>query len=182
MKLNRHNPELVSALVDGQLTGIRRWLTQRHVNACPVCTEQFRQEQQLCAALAANPPQIEMSDSADFFWSKVRHDIEARGAETIKVPVPTLNLRDWLGQHRYAMASATTALMAVFGVIWTAQMDRTPPPQVVMVENASTELPDTEVTVYKGKDASVSVIWVSGLPWTPNLSEMKSVYDQQDNT
>jgi anti-sigma factor RsiW len=180
MNLNRHNPELVSALVDGQLTGLRRWLTQRHVDACPTCAEQYRQEQQLHATLAANPPPIAMSDSADFFWSKVRRDIDARGTESIRVPVPTLSLRDWLGQHHYALASATTALVAVFGLFWTATIDRTPPPQIVMVENASTELPDTDVTICKGSDKSVSVIWVSGLPWTPNLSEMKSVYNQQE--
>ena len=92
-----HNTERISALVDGELHGLRRWLAGRHLRACPDCAAEFRRAQQVRKMLAANPVSSAMTDSAEFFWSKVKREIEHRGAERVTIPVPTLRLADWLG-------------------------------------------------------------------------------------
>ena len=81
MKL--HNPEWVSALLDGELKGLRGWLVKRHVSRCALCAGEYRRGHHLRAMLAANPASPTMSDSPDFFWSKVKREIHAReGQET----------------------------------------------------------------------------------------------------
>ena len=66
---------LVGALADGELRGLRRWLVNRHVQRCPVCAADFRAQRQVRQVLAASRVDVRMSDSPEFFWSKVKRDI-----------------------------------------------------------------------------------------------------------
>src|SRR5882724_12814438 len=100
--MRAHQSELISALLDGELKGLRRWLVQRHVSRCAECTAEYRHLSRVRQTLAANPVVPDMSDSADFFWSKVKREIQAQEGKTATVPVPQLSLTDWLSQHRYA--------------------------------------------------------------------------------
>ena len=49
-----------------------------------------------------------------------------------------------------------------------------------MVVRADTAIPDTAATPIQGQDSDVTVIWVTGLPWTPNMTEMKTVFADLD--
>ena len=188
MKL--HNPEFVGALLDGELKGLRRVLVQRHVRRCALCAAEYRHLRHVREMLAANPPHAQMSDSPEFFWSKVKREIRARGDQRVELPTPQLNPFDWLGQHRYAFASVTAALVAVIVMIWMTQARRTTPTPTVAaattlipratVEHVSTAIPDTVATAVDTEDRDVTVIWVSGLPWTPNMTEMKTVFANLD--
>jgi hypothetical protein len=132
-----------------------------------------------------------MNDSPEFFWSKVKREIQAREGQAVEVPMPALSLSDWLGQHRFAVASAVTTLVAVVGLVIALQAPRTPAwrppldpiiqPPVATVEHASTMIPNTVATAIEVKDAEPAVIWVSGLPWTPDMNEMKSQFAQLDS-
>jgi anti-sigma factor RsiW len=187
MKL--HNPELVSALLDGELKGLRGWLVKRHVSRCALCAGEYRRGHHLRAMLAANPATPAMSDSPDFFWSKVSREIHAREGQTTEVPMPTLSLSDWLGQHQFALASVVGALVVVVGLMIALRSAHAPSPTpmvaiieapVATVEHASTFIPDTVATSFDAKDAEPAVIWVSGLPWAQDMTEMKTQFAQLD--
>jgi anti-sigma factor RsiW len=186
--MKAHNSELISALLDGELKGLRRWLVQRHVNRCVLCAAEYRHLHQVQQMLAANPPVRPMSDSPEFFWSKVQREIQAREGQTVEVPEPSLSLLDWLGQHRFALASAVTTLVAVVALAIALHPPRSAPNPVVIiqlpvatVEHASTLIPNTVATAIEATEAEPAVIWVSGLPWTPDMNEMKTQFAQLDS-
>ena len=73
--MKMHNTELLSALADGELKGIRRMLAEHHLKGCAVCAVEYRRLNRVRAMLHENQPTAQMSDSADFFWSKVKGGI-----------------------------------------------------------------------------------------------------------
>jgi len=175
--MKSHNTERISALADGELKGLSRWLTHRHVRHCPQCANEYQRLQRVHEILTACPPAIEMSDSADFFWSKVRREVEAHEQETISIPMPRLSLSDWLLVHRAALATVTSSLMVVLATCLMLQQPRPTGPGAVMVERVDTIIPNTVATPLKGTDSDVAVIWVSGLEWTPDLDQMKECFN-----
>ena len=187
MKL--HNPEWVSALLDGELNGLRGWLVKRHVSRCALCAAEYRRCQHLREMLAANPAIPTMSDSPDFFWSKVKREIQAREGQETTVAMPALSLSDWLDQRRFALASVVSALVVVVGLMIALRPSHVPSPTTVAtiieapvatVEHASTFIPDTVATSFDAKDAAPAVIWVSGLPWAQDMTEMKTQFAHLD--
>jgi hypothetical protein len=48
------------------------------------------------------------------------------------------------------------------------------------VEQLKTLIPHTTATAFDSEDAGVTVIWVSGLPWTPDMNEMKTEFANLD--
>jgi anti-sigma factor RsiW len=183
-----HNSELISALLDGELTGFRRWLTKRHVNQCALCAAEYRRLHHVREMLAANPPVNPMSDSPEFFWSKVKREIQARGGQTVEVPVPTLSLTDWFGQHQLAVVSTVTTFVAVVGLSIVLRPSRPSSrpvaiiqPAVATVEHSSTFIPNTVATTIQATETEPAVIWVSGLPWTPDMEELKTEFSQLDS-
>ena len=173
-----HKTAKISALLDGELTGLRRWLVERHLGRCPVCAAEYRHLEHVRQMLAENRPAPRMSDSLDFFWSKVKREIQAREGQTAKMPVPHLSVPDWLGGHRLALVSATVALVAGLGVVWSVQTR--PQPAGTVIERVATSIPDTVATPLKPDDSDVAVIWVSGLPWTPNLTAHQTEFADLD--
>lgn len=186
--MNRHKTELTGALLDGELKGLRRWLAVRHIRNCPVCATEYRQQRHARRVLCANPPTAQMSDSPRFFWSKVKDEIQRRGDEPITVPTPRLTVADWLSQRGLALASVTAAAVAALGVLWFAQSRRPAPspvvavtkPEQAKVEIVATVLPHTVATVVRVPDSEAPVIWVSGLTWTPDMTEMKTHFATSD--
>ena len=178
-----HDSELISALADGELKGLRLWLVRRHVSQCAPCAAQYRHLIHVRQMLTANPTTPAMSDSPEFFWSKVKREIQAGEGQMAEVPVPALGLADWLRQHQPALASAIGALVVTVGLLlaWPARQ-RAPaggetaiiPPPLVKVEHAATFIPDTVATSFDATDSEPAVIWVSGLPWTPDMTELKT--------
>ena len=81
-------------------------------------------------------------------------------------------------------------LVAAGAVVWLTQAYRSAPPMVagrpvmtllpVTVEHVSTLIPNSVATPVETKDDDDTVIWVSGLPWTPDMSEMKTLYANLD--
>ena len=189
MKL--HNPELISALLDGELHGWRRWLVERHLKRCVSCAAEFRHLHHVREMLAANRVAPTMGDSQDFFWSKVKRDIQAREGQSETIPMPRLGLTDWIGQHQYAVASAAVALVAVFGVVVALHVYQpttaVPGPAIVAkvplatVERVETTIPNATATAFQAHDAGATVIWVSGLPWTKDMKEMQTLYANLDS-
>ncbi|MEI6084373.1 MAG: zf-HC2 domain-containing protein [Verrucomicrobiota bacterium] len=182
-----HNPELINALLDGELTGLRRWLVQRHVGRCALCAVEYRRLRHVRQILAANPVLPLMSDSPDFFWSKVKRDIQAEAGRTETVPVPQLSLADWLGQHRAAFVSAAAAIVAVIGVSLVLSANRATAPALAgkvplaTVQHVATALPNTTATAFEAQEADATVIWVSGLPWTKDMTEMQTLFATIDS-
>ena len=178
--MKHHNTEQVTALLDGQLTGVRRWLVQRHVNRCVLCANEYRHQHHVREMLKDNPLNVEMSDSADFFWSQVKRGIEAAGNQTERIPVPHLSMTDWLGQHILAVASATATVIVIVGAVFVLQERRREQlvfaHYVPQVEHVSTMMPNTVATPYKVPDSGISVIWVSGLPWSSDMQEMQTTF------
>jgi len=175
--MKQHNTERLSALADGELKGINRWLARRHVRHCPQCATEFARIERVRETLAACPPVVEMSDSADFFWSKIRREIAAREQETISIPMPRLSLADWLQVNRGILATVTSALVVVAGSLLMLQQPNAAHPGAVMVERVDTVIPNTVATPLKGSESDVAVIWVSGLEWTPDLDQMRECFD-----
>lgn len=187
--MNGHKSELIGALLDGELRGWRRLLVTRHVRACPLCAAEYRHQRHVRHLLRANPPTAQMSDSAELFWTKVRREIERRGADPqIRVPAARLGALDWLRQHQLAVASLAAAVVAAVVVFWTVQVRRPAPVTVAApprthlakVERVSTAIPNTVATAFDAEDEGVAVIWVSGLPWAADMTEMKTLYANLD--
>lgn len=181
--MKNHNPELVSALLDGELRGVRRWLTTRHVSRCAICATEYRHLQDVQQMLAANPPTAEMSDSPEYFWSKVKAEIERRGPEQVRAPIPHLSAWDWLGQHQFAMSGVATLLVAAVITMSTLYGNRPGGYErqyYASVESLETVIPDTVATVVDTDDPGAKVIWVSGLPWVRDLDELKALFDPEE--
>jgi anti-sigma factor RsiW len=193
--MNGHKSELVTGLLDGQLRGVRRLLVVRHVRRCPVCAAEYRHQRHVRRLLKANPPKIEMSGSPEFFWSKVKTEIERRGDLTAEVPMPKLSPVDWLGQNTLVWATAAAVVIAALGAVWFAasrqpghvQVARAPSPPappvertLAKVERVSTAVPNTVATVLDTEDSDVTVIWISGLPWTSDMGQMKTLFANLD--
>jgi anti-sigma factor RsiW len=179
--MNVHNPEWLHALADGELTGLRRWWVRRHVGRCPLCAAEYRHIQHVRQLLAANPVVPVMSDSPEFFWSKVNRDIQAQAGQTAAIPMPRLSLTDWLAQHRYAFASVTATIVLALALLFAlpARRDRAVP--LATVGHVATVLPDTAATAFESPEAEATVIWVSGLPWTETMTEMKTLFATLDS-
>ena len=187
--MSRHQTEAITGVLDGELRGIRRWLVMRHVRACPLCATEYRRQRHVRRMLQANPPTVQMGDSPEFFWSKVKLEIERRGEEHVRVPVPQLALPDWVLRHQFTVATAAAAVVATVSVIWLMQTPTRPlantvpapmPASFAQVEQLKTAIPNTTATAFESQDAQVTVIWVSGLPWAPDMNEMKTEFANLD--
>jgi hypothetical protein len=186
-----HNTEVVTGLLDGELKGLRLWLAKRHINNCPVCRLEYRNQQHVRRMLQANPPATVMSDSPEFFWSRVKSEIQQRGKESAEVPLPRLALSDWLRQYQFAMTTVAALVIAAGGAVWFMQTVRRAPPVTAsvvtptpegfaQVEQLKTPVPHSAATTFDSEDDGVTVIWVTGLPWTPDMNEMKTQFANLD--
>jgi predicted anti-sigma-YlaC factor YlaD len=178
--MSHHHTEAVAGLLDGQLKGVRLWLVKRHVSACPVCAAEYRHQQHVRRMLQANPPAAAMNDSPEFFWSKVKTEIQRRGEERFEAPMPRLAFPDWLQQHQFAVATAAASLIVVVGILWFVGSFHGTPVDFAKVEQLRTTIPNTAATTFDSEDAGVTVIWVSGLPWTHDMNEMKTEFANLD--
>jgi hypothetical protein len=208
--MSHHHTDIVSGLLDGQLTGVRLWLAKRHVSVCPVCATEYRRQRRVREMLHENPPTAAMSDSPEFFWATVKAEIQRRGAERVEAPIPKLGFADWLEQHQFAVVSVAALLVAAAGILAFAlayhgtrpvvaaaptpvqiaqvEQSKTPipganaatPDSFAQVEQLKTPIPDTAATAFESEDAGVTVIWVTGLPWTPDMDEMKTEFANLD--
>jgi anti-sigma factor RsiW len=171
-----HQTELLSALVDGELRGRRKRLVERHLQECIVCQAEFRHLQHVREMLAANPPQPAMSDSADFFWSKVKREIERHGNTPVEAPVAGWSLADWLLQHSFALATTAAVVLALLvGVLFLPR--QLSAPTVVQV---ATALPDTAATPLEPDEEKTTTIWLSGLPWTKDMNQMQTYFSDPE--
>jgi hypothetical protein len=48
------------------------------------------------------------------------------------------------------------------------------------VDELKTPIPHSTATTFDSEDAGVTVIWVTGLPWTPDMNEMKTQFANLD--
>lgn len=205
--MSAHQPELINALLDGELRGMQRWIVQRHVSGCPLCATEYRRLQHVRQMLAAHPTAAQMSDSPEFFWSKVKREIETRGGQTVEMPAEQSVVSNWIRQHAFELATATAAFvvgLVVFGLSmfrqspadFVANSEPQKPPTIIQqvatvlpnegtistasaptsVEEVSTTLPNVVASVVGDHGSEPTVIWVSGLPWTSDMDDLKTVY------
>jgi anti-sigma factor RsiW len=184
--MKAHDTKWISALLDGELSGLRRFFVKRHLRGCALCAAEYRRLRHVRELLATAATKPEMGDSPAFFWSKVKREIQAREGRTVAAPFPRSSPLDWLGAHRLAFASVAVAVVAAGLWIWMEQAGRPapkptvavaalPPPRPI-VERVSTVIPNAVATTVDTKDKDVTVIWMSGLPWTPNMTAMKTKF------
>lgn len=203
--MNHPRPELLSALLDGELRGWQRWRVRRHLRACPECAADYQRLQQVRNLLHDHPIVHTMSDPEDVFWAKVKTEIQRRASACVELPAPRLHWRDWLWLHQpeLAVAAAAAVLVLTLAAGWLVTLRRSatvvaqqttpqqpaghiipmqpPPPVMVKVESATTTLPHTVATVVEQSDPQVTVVWISGLPWTADMTEMKTLYGNWDS-
>jgi anti-sigma factor RsiW len=184
--MKAHDPKWISALLDGELSGLRRFFVERHLRGCAICAVEYRRLRHVREMLAATAAKPEMGDSPALFWSKVKREIQAREGRTVAEPFPRTGPFDWLRGRRLVLASAAVAVVAAGLWFWMEQSSHpAPQPAVVaaalpparpVVERVSTVIPHTVATTVDTKDKDVTVIWMSGLPWTPNMTAMKTKF------
>jgi hypothetical protein len=80
-------------------------------------------------------------------------------------------------------------VIAACGAVWFMQtVRRAPevtasvvtPPGFAQVEQLKTPVPHSAATTFDSEDAGVTVIWVTGLPWTSDMNEMKTQFANLD--
>jgi anti-sigma factor RsiW len=184
-----HNPKLLGALVDGELKGVRRFFVERHLHGCALCAREYRQLRRVRTMLqstAADAPV--MSDSPEFFWMKVKRQVQAQDNGRIKTSAAVDSIR----QQQFVLTTCAAVVVAVLAIVWTLQHRTTTAPSLALnssrraaalvakVENVSTAIPDTDATALDTDNDNVAVIWVSGLPWTADMTEMKTHYANLD--
>ena len=181
--MSRHQTERISGLLDGELKGLRRWAAERHVRACPVCAVEYRRQRTVRRMLHNNPTTARMSDSPEFFWSKVKSEIRNRSEES---DAPSTGwVVHWLATHSM-LATTTAVAIAIVCILCLRTSSRPSAPSTRMqasfarVERLKTAIPNTAATSLQPDDSQVTVIWVSGLPWAPNMNEMKTEFANLD--
>jgi anti-sigma factor RsiW len=180
--MNTHNPEFVSALVDGELRGLRRWLVRRHLARCAVCAAEYRHQLHVRQLLAAHPVVPVMNESAELFWSRVLRDIQAHTGQKYRVRLPSLSLGDWLFRHQTSLVGAAAVLAAGLGLWMAVRLYPTTREATAYrraaatVARVITPLPHTTATVFHRDEDEITVIWVAGLPWTANLKQMHTLF------
>ena len=207
--MNAHKPESINALLDGELHGLQRWLVRRHVSHCQACTLEYRRLQHVRMMLAGHAPMPVMSDSPEFFWSKIQREIEQRGSQTVEIPAPGFYLGDWLREHQLILATAAVFTVMVAAALWSNRhlgntpapiVAQVPPPRLTPTENpptavaqntatttpaaevqeVATVIPNTTATVLASDNSGDVVIWVTGLPWTQDMDDLKTQYASMD--
>jgi anti-sigma factor RsiW len=191
--MTRHpKPELISAYVDNELRGGDVRVVKEHLSECPICAAQYRHVVHVRRMLQENPPQVEMTDSHDFFWHKVKSEIESDKTRAEPVTMPRLSFADWFYLHQTAVTrfvSATAVVVVTLVAVGVSQrifesgnsqplnlVVASVPPQITNLDTPF--LPHTVATVVdpsRSKQSDVTVIWVSGLPWAKDLTELQTV-------
>ena len=167
-----HQTEWISALVDGELRGWRKRRVERHLRECLVCDAEYRNLVHVRALLAANPPRAELNDSAEFFWSKVKRDIERHGLAPVTAPAARWSPWEWVTGHAFALATAAAIMLVLLvGGLFLPRPLRGP-----TVVQVATALPDTVATPLEPDDEGTTTIWLSGLPWTKDMNQMQTYF------
>ncbi len=183
------NPELISAFVDHELRGLQLRRVKRHLDQCPLCAAECRHLGHIRGMLRENHKPVEMDDPPEFFFHKVKSEIQARGQQTETVTMGRLSWRDWLYLHQGALASATSmaAVIAIgLAVFWFSQQmpfarrddSGRRAHGLPLIHQVATFVPHAVATVLETpstEESAVSVIWVSGLPWTDNMTELQTI-------
>jgi len=183
--MKAHDSKWINALVDGELSGLRRFFVERHLRGCALCAAECRRLRRVRELLAVTA-KPEMDDSEALFWSKVKRQIQAGETGTMAAPEPGTTGLAWLGAHRLAVACAAAVALAAGAWLWIGQTRHAAPGTTVtaasvpaprpVVERVSTVIPNAVATPVETKDKDVTVIWMSGLPWTPNMTAMKTKF------
>jgi hypothetical protein len=122
-----------------------------------------------------------MPVSATEFWQTVRLDIETSETRDLRLAQPRLQWGDWLGQHQWAVATATALFVVVLGLGGLlARTHRGTARRPVKVVEVNTDIPQTAVTTLYSPKAGVTVLWTSGLPWTKDVNAMHNAFANLD--
>ncbi|NQU11352.1 zf-HC2 domain-containing protein [bacterium] len=200
--MKRHEQEAISGLLDRELTRRQRRRVVGHLRACPQCITQYRRQRQVRRLVREHAPAPAMPLDAELFWNGVRHGIQATEPEPARAITPAASWLDWVPVPRWALVSVATASVVVvvaLTALWYPGLSRpgssapgpvagvpppvNPPPRPTYaeVERAATVLPNTSVTPFDSEPAGVTVLWVDGLPWTADMTEMKTLYANLDS-
>lgn len=180
-----HQTAYIEALVDDQLSGWRRWMVRRHLSRCPGCAAVYRNHLHVRQLLKQHPPQVEMPESAAFFWSQVRRAIEAESPGATVVSEDAVELspleRFWQAPAVAPLTSLALGVLLLMGLWWAFQPHGPlPHARTAQVTAVETTIPDTVATSFTDEEAQVTVIWVSGLPWTADMTEMQTLFAHLD--
>ena len=124
---------LLSAYIDGELTGADQLQVRLHLRTCGCCSEEhesLEETKQILARLSARTPNPELEDR-----------ILQRLAEEANRPIPKFDPRGWWGllgePDRAALRSgAVFAVVALAALIYTFQPMRTSEPQQAQMAEA----------------------------------------------
>ncbi|MDW8343619.1 MAG: hypothetical protein RMM51_03920 [Verrucomicrobiae bacterium] len=175
-----------AGLADQQLKGWRRWWAERHLARNPVAAVEYREQVRARELLHENPPHQPVPEPTDVFWARVRADIEQRHQTT---PVPHTALASWWTrlwtEQPLVVVSAVLALLiaaAFVTVAWhRARVTRTAATEPTAVHRVATTIPHTVASPFHVPETGATCIWISGLPWTPDMTEMQTLFAHLDS-
>ena len=152
--MKMHNPELINALVDGELKGVRRLLVERHLRGCALCAAEYRHLHHVREMLAANPPNAEMSDSPEFFWSKVEREIQR-----LEDPVQKPARESYLAMvRRFLVPASAVAAVVIAGLMLNRSAG---PSGLTVAAEIETALADAGAFTYRDYSAGTTLVWLS---------------------
>lgn len=172
-----------AGLADQQLTGWRRWWAERRLAHNPVAAVEYREQVRARELLHQNPPRLPAPEPPDLFWARVRADIEQRG-DAHQPVVASWWARAWSEQPIMGLAGvlAVLALAALIMAPWyRARIARTAAvAQPTAVHQVATTIPHTVASPFHVRETGATCIWISGLPWTPDMVEMQTLFAHLD--
>lgn len=173
-----------AGLADQQLKGWRRWWAERRLAHNPVAAVEYREQMRARQLLREFPPRKPDPPSADQFWMRVRADIQ-RASQAPARPVPSAHpLTQWWTEPVAVLTAVLVLLVVAASLLapwYRSQVARrtvaVPP---TAVQRVATTIPNTVASPFHVRETGVTCIWVSGLPWTPNMVEMQTLYANLD--
>ncbi len=143
----------VQAYLDGELTDAEAREMAERLARDPEASALLAELRQTGAALKDFEAGLVVPESRDFYWSKVRREIERTDAPRAE-PAKTTPALAWLyGWLRPAVAVAL--VMMVASLVIKQAWPRTP------IHTAVTTLEDTGAFTYHDQDAGVTLVWLS---------------------
>jgi anti-sigma factor RsiW len=146
----------LSAWLDGELPEREArevaTLVQADANAAALVAEL----RHTCAALQTGEPEVKLPESREFYWSKIRREIERQEAASLTASAAPVS---WLAQlRRWLVPAGAVAALVLVGLFASRSLT---PDQVLSAYELDGVIAGTETFTFTDERSGTTLIWFS---------------------